>query len=347
MIEDDIRYILSHFDRQEFLFPRSIMTSKTKGQTFVDSEEQMIEYFKESNFVDCRINGYPFHDETERRKLYPSFIFIDLDLSLCSTCKYPIRKLDYILKQTTKKIEEKIDGHPTILWTGGGYHIYQPMKIVTKDGQKRPLEAFKEFEEFIPIVRNDLTTEIIRFAAKYFTDGKGDPKHNPSIYSCLVRFPGTVNSKYNETVKMIQPWDGKEAIANTLVLPFIDHLTQLRIEAERLRKRYEITRPIADNRKIVWIEKLLDTPIYDHRYFCLWHILIPYLKNIRGLSHNEIIIILTEWLDKCNKLYKVKWKYPQRIKQQLRYDKGYPPISLENLKKENFELYMLLQNSMS
>jgi hypothetical protein len=38
------------------------------------------------------------------------------------------------------------------------------------------------------------------------------------------------------------------------------------------------------------------------------------------------------------------WEYPQRIKEQLKYDKGYPPISLENLKKENFELYEMLKN---
>src|SRR5688572_14284378 len=96
-LEHDIRFILSHFNGQEFLFPRSIMTSKTNGQIFVDYEDQMIENFKKANFVDCRINGYPYHYEKDTRKLYPSFIFIDLDLSLCSTCKFPIRKLDYIL----------------------------------------------------------------------------------------------------------------------------------------------------------------------------------------------------------------------------------------------------------
>ncbi len=62
------------------------------------------------------------------------------------------------------------------------------------------------------------------------------------------------------------------------------------------------------------------------------------------MQREEVIFILTEWLEKCDKLYKVRWRYPQRVKDQLRYDKGYPPISLENLKKENFELYKLLQN---
>jgi hypothetical protein len=71
--------------------------------------------------------------------------------------------------------------------------------------------------------------------------------------------------------------------------------------------------------------------------------LIPYLKNIKGLSQNEIISILTEWFEKCDRMNKVKWNYTQRIKEQLKYDKGYPPISFDNLKKENFELYEILK----
>jgi len=344
MFLENTEIISSHFNGQEFLFPRSIMTLKTNGQVLVDSRDQMIKYFEESNFVDCRINGYPYHYDKDIRKLYPSFMFIDLDLSLCSTCVYPIRKLDYILKQTLKKIKEEINGHPTVLWTGGGYHIYQPMKIETNDKEKQPLESFKEFEEFMPITRNDLTTQFIRFASKYFTNGKGDPKHNPSIYSCLIRIPGTINSKNNETVKIVQKWDNIEVDAKPILLPFLDHLIQLKIEDEELKKIKPHTSDfIGNNKKITWIEKLLETPISDHRYYCLWHILIPYLKNIKRLSDSEVILILKEWLDKCDKTNRIRWHYPQRIKEQLRYDKGYPPISLESLKKENFELYNLLQ----
>ena len=92
MTNDNLSFILSHFKGQEFLFPRSIMASNTNGQVFVDDEERLSQFFEESNFVDCRINGYPYHYENDSRNLYPSFIFIDLDLSLCSTCKYPIQK---------------------------------------------------------------------------------------------------------------------------------------------------------------------------------------------------------------------------------------------------------------
>ncbi|MGD9673729.1 MAG: hypothetical protein AB7U98_09650 [Candidatus Nitrosocosmicus sp.] len=71
--------------------------------------------------------------------------------------------------------------------------------------------------------------------------------------------------------------------------------------------------------------------------------MIPYLLNIKRLPEDKIASIIANWLDKCNNLNKIRWRYPQRIREQLRYDKGIPPISLENLKKENFELYKLLQ----
>lgn len=344
ILTENINITLSYFSGQEFLFPRSIMTSKTNSQVFVDSEDQIIRYFEEANFADCRLNGYPYHHKDERPHLYPSFIFVDLDLSLCSTCKYPIRKLDYILKQTLLKIQEEIHGYPTVLWTGNGYHIYQPIKIVTEKGEKLPLDSFKEFEEFVPILRNDLCTEFIRFANKYFTNGKGDPKHNPSIYSCLIRIPGTINSKNAETVKIVQKWNDVEALANPLILPFVEDLKQRKSEIEESSKRRDKFISKNSNNRIAWIDKLLQNPLSDHRYFCLWRILIPYLVTIKGLPEHEVIAILNEWLDKCNDLNKIKWKYPQKIKDQLRHDKGYAPISLANLKKENIQLYMLLQN---
>jgi hypothetical protein len=341
MFNDNIQFMISHFKGQEYLFPRSIMTAKTNGQVSVDSKDQIIKYFTEANYVDSRINGYPYQ-ESERSNLSPSFIFIDLDLSLCSACKYPIRKLDYILKQTLRKIQEEMNGQPTVLWTGGGYHIYQPIKIATQKGERLSLTSISDFKKFLPFIKNDLTTEFMRFAGNYLTDGKNDPKHNPSIKSCLIRIPETINSKYNEKVTIVQKWDGNEANAKNMLIKFIDHLIQRKTEYEASSMENQWIK--ININKIGWIEQLLDTPLEDHRYFCLWHILIPYLMNIKKLPKDEIISILTKWLDDCNRLNRVRWNYPQRIKEQLRYVKDYAPISLENLKKENFKLYKLLQN---
>lgn len=224
-IDKNIQFILSHFNDQEFIFPRAIMTANTNGQVYVYSQDEMMKYFVEANFIDCRINGYPFFHEQDNKKLYPSFIFINLDLSLCNTCKYPIRKLDYILKQTLNKIQQEINGHPTVLWTGCGYHIYQPIKIVNNIPQEKiSLESISDFNQFLWYTKNDLTTEFIRFACKYFTNGKNDPHYNPSTKSCLVRIPESINSKYNEKVRIMQRWNGKEGDVKSIIPCFYDNL---------------------------------------------------------------------------------------------------------------------------
>jgi hypothetical protein len=344
IIKRNAQFILSHFDYQEYKFPRAIMTLKTKGQVHVNNEEEMLEHFMESDLKDCRINGYPFYEEEDCR-LYPSFIFIDLDLSLCNVCKYPERKLDYILKQTLNRIEKEINGVPTVLWTGGGYHIYQPITVHNPNGKERkeryPLDHIHAFKEFLPYVNNDLTTEFMRFAAKYFTNNQKDPKHNPSIKSCLIRVPETINSKYNFNVKIRQKWDGKEANASVIASYFRHNLMQRKSEHEK--KTIDKVRYIHIN-KIGWIEKLLETPLADNRKYCLWKILIPYLANIKKLPKYEIFPILIEWLDKCDRMKSIDFRSQSRIEDNLRNVKDYLPISFDNLKDDNFELYKALKS---
>ncbi len=66
-IYEGIRYILSHFEKQHELFPRTIMTSKTGGQIKVEYESdiqnsihKIFNVFKESSYSDCKINGFPY-----------------------------------------------------------------------------------------------------------------------------------------------------------------------------------------------------------------------------------------------------------------------------------------------
>src|SRR6266540_6956493 len=134
-IEPD--FILNHFP--EPIFPRTISTFKSQGKQFeVFSKEEMIKAYQESNFVDCRVNAYPSYTEYKGIQRYPpNFIFADLDLSTFSE----LQALERALQTTLKIIRVKINGHPTVLWTGNGYHIYQPIEAVI-------LEEFIQFEEF-------------------------------------------------------------------------------------------------------------------------------------------------------------------------------------------------------
>jgi len=229
IIRKNLQFILSHFKGQEYKFPRVIRTLKTNGQIYTNNEEEIFQHFLEAGFTDCEINGYPFYEDANR--LSPSLIFIDLDLSLCNICKYPKRKLDYILKQTLNKIKKEINGTPTVLWSGDGYHIYQPIIFGNpKDKEKTSIEIVTQFNEFLPYVNNDLTTEFMMFAVKYFTNDLKNLKHKPSIKSCLIMVPETINSKYNLKIEIVRKWDGKDADANKITLNFLDNLIQKKYE---------------------------------------------------------------------------------------------------------------------
>ena len=98
----------------------------------------MLKAYEESNFVDSKVNAYPSYTEYKGIQRYPpNFIFADLDLSSFKDSL----TLERALVATLKTIRLKINGSPTVLWTGNGYHIYQPIDAII-------LEEFKQFEEF-------------------------------------------------------------------------------------------------------------------------------------------------------------------------------------------------------
>jgi threonyl-tRNA synthetase len=128
-IEDGFDFILSHF--QEPIFPRKIMTKGLGYQVEVFNKQEALEYFKKSKYKDCRINAYPSFTNYHGINMTPvSFLMVDLDLKDFKTS----RSLEKVLYKTSERIrkEEKqeegsISGNPTVLWTGNGYHIYQPV----------------------------------------------------------------------------------------------------------------------------------------------------------------------------------------------------------------------------
>ncbi|HEY7571263.1 MAG TPA: hypothetical protein VH796_07840 [Nitrososphaeraceae archaeon] len=192
MISGNVDFILSHF--QEPIYPRKIMTKQLGYQKEIISKEELMKYFESSNYEDCRINAYPpFTNYQGINRVAPSFVMIDLDLRDFGNVQINLDKgLDKILR----KIKSVMHGQPTVLWTGNGYHIYQPMEGFI-------LEEEERFAKLKPDGK-DLTSRFIQFAEEYLTNKKGDPQHNPTVNSCLVRIPGTINSKCAQKVKIIQ-----------------------------------------------------------------------------------------------------------------------------------------------
>ena len=177
-VQDGLDFILNHF--QEPLFPRKIMTKKLGYQLELFNKEEILEHFKDSNYEDCRINAYPSFTEYHGINRTPiSFLMV------VNETKKGKAVLDRALNKTLQKIRKSIGGNPTVLWTGNGYHIYQPVSGFI-------LEEYETFYELTKYVDKDLTSMFIQFAEEYFTDYAADRLPNPTVKSCLVRIPGSV-----------------------------------------------------------------------------------------------------------------------------------------------------------
>ena len=308
------------------------MTKALGYQKEVFNVQEAVEYFRASNYEDCRINAYPSYTKYNSiNRTAPSFLLIDIDLKDFASKERLDRAMNRILKRT----ESKMSGHPTVLWTGNGYHIYQPVAGFI-------LEEEEVFAKFIDPNGKDLTTKFMQFAEEFLTNKKGDRQHRPSINSCLVRIPGTLNSKCAQTVKIIQRWDGQRPAIQYLLRDYRRWLIDERLAQSRYSKR---VRPQTTNSTVIrWIEKLLQTPLDDYRKYVIWRILSPYLVNIRKYSAEETSTMIRNWLDKCRSLRQLDFSPNYIIKHDIdsAIRGGYLPISLEKLKTENEYLYDIL-----
>jgi non-catalytic primase subunit PriX-like protein len=337
---------MGHFKGQERYFPRTISTKATQGrQILIDGPGEAMDRYEEANFMDCRISAYPPPSATSsfvgvNLDIAPSIIMIDLDWETFKTQK----AFEMALSRTLDNIRKFVNSNPTVIWSGSGYHIYLVLDAF-------PLES-------VDLFNNDrfgtkASQKFLRYAEAYLSNGKCDPQHNNtvSLRNCMLRIPGSINSKNGEPVRVIQKWNGSRPNIRYLLEGFYVHLCGQRIEElqsrsthQKINSNSERRIPVAGNR-IEWIENLLRTPITDHRKFSIWRILVPYLLKIRGLSQEQTHTIILEWLEECGRIQRLEFNPSSRIKGALNSSKNFLPISMNKLKVENEGLYHLLQNN--
>jgi Primase X len=85
--------------------------------------------------------------------------------------------------------------------------------------------------------------------------------------------------------------------------------------------------------------------IADHRKYRIWHILAPYLFNVRKLQDNEATDTIREWLKRCDSVKRISFDEISRIRYNIQSvrKKGYYPIGWNQLKTDNVGLYNLLK----
>jgi hypothetical protein len=265
-----------------------------------------------------------------------------------------------ILKiSSTFRIYNKSIKPVTVIWSGKGYHLYIPA-----DSKGKILEQIPKFKKF-----KEPSKEFLRFAEWYLSNGKCDNEHNKTVSfnNCMLRIPGSFNSKNNVQIRIVQKWNGPYKVPIHLL--YDKFLTYLFNQSQKLIHRSKPT--LSENDKILklsvlqrfyqrrnttknsipWIEKLLKTPISDHRKYSIWRILAPYLINVKCLSFDEAFNIIDKWLNKCDELKSLDFDSELKINGCLTnaIDRYYLPISLDSLEKEpktlktdNRELYDVL-----
>ena len=83
--------------------------------------------------------------------------------------------------------------------------------------------------------------KFLQFAERYLTGNRNDSGHHPAIRSCMLRVPGSLNSKCKAVgidgeVKIIQRWDGHRPDYRLLLGSFYAYLVG---ELEKERSRYQ------------------------------------------------------------------------------------------------------------
>jgi len=335
-------FMLSHFD--EPLFPRTIMTYVLGRQVKVFDRRSLLDQLKRSDYQDCRINAYSslFQQEESLRvysddvKLRVTIIVIDLDPKDLGNSK---EKLDVSLQEALKKIKETINGCPTVLDTGNGYHIYQPIKGIILDEIDELKGYISSYDKFY------LSNRFLKFAEQYFTECRCDAQHNPTIKSCLIRVPGTLNSKCGKEVRIIHEWDYYKPSIEPIIPSFKKYLvtqqSSINGDSDFQMISSSNNKYVINQNKYAWVDVLLENPLGDYRKFIIRRIVAPYLIVVKRLPYGECVKIINDWLVRCNCVERLRFNAKYTTEKCLKNAKrvGYRPISLEKLQEENHSLY--------
>ncbi|GDY16621.1 hypothetical protein LBMAG54_14770 [Nitrosopumilaceae archaeon] len=285
---------------EEPYFPRTISTKKKgNAQVVINSIDEAIQYFEDAKWFDCRISLF---GQNEIEQIIPNAIFIDLD--------------DKDALEIVKiRIRELIGGIPLVISTGLGYAIIQPIQIKSMKGIE--MGNLSDYE---------ISQKFLKFAKDYLTNDRADSKNHPSLKSCLIRVPYTINSKNDSIVEFKESWNGQRvSVKNIPFRKYIEHITK-----QSYPSKYTGT---INPQKFQWIEQLLKIKINDHRNFLLFDV-CRYLVNIKKFSVEESMDIIHIWLDSLEySKSKILYEAKKAIKD------GKLPRKLETIQTTNPEVF--------
>ena len=206
-----VNFLLQHLAKPDF--PRTIATKLTEGKQFiVSSKEEAISFYKEANYMDCRLAAYPYNVNNTAPQII-DFVMLDLDLNNFS---YSRQKLDMALNKILMLLK-KDNVEPTVIWSGNGYHVLVPLEPL-----QCILEDMSEFSKF-----TEPSKKILRFLEKHISKGNSDSVHNSTVSfgNCMLRVPHSFNAKHGSIeVKIVKEWNNKRLRIKPLLGDFLAYL---------------------------------------------------------------------------------------------------------------------------
>ena len=389
---DGLAFNLTHlFDGGPYYWPRTISTSLTEGKQIpVYSSSEAILRFKESLFLDCRISAFKYLKSSQQYSsstftssiLQPStqqqdiccvnFNIIDEDVSPSTSSsglksRQDLLNMDSVqqtISNICKTFHVRRSFNPTtILSTGNGIHYYTPMDTQNLSNRllllRRRHSINSRRKNELRKLSKDPAKDFLRFTEFFLSNGICDPVHNNTVSpnNCMMRLPGSINSKNLAQVRVLHSWNGSRKVqADLLYDNFIKYLKKQAsaikrdkqrdtlLILQRQRQRQEQNQDIINDdsafgifrrrkleyqkqrlyddagiERIEWIDKLHATPLNDHRKYCIWRIFSRYFINVKHLSFNESYEKISEWLNRCAKLKRLNFNPDSRITEKLEY----------------------------
>ena len=273
-IKEGINFILNHFHKHD-VFPRAVSTQALPGESpiIIHDENEMFRAYERSGFIDCRVSVYSAF--TTEKFIHhnginihaPDFIFINLT-SKYSSLSSPLPTSPTILScnagnglvdqakelfSILQNIKDLLyEARPTILWTGNGFQVYQPVKTITLEDMEEEyidLEYLEEFRKFVSRqqVLSNLFLEFLkqrllsynnttRLYSLYYqlyksssSSSSSHPPHSFFLDPSMLMIPGTLNSECivdskEQEVEIAQVWDGNRPKVDLLLADFQGYL---------------------------------------------------------------------------------------------------------------------------
>jgi len=174
-------------------------------------------------------------------KQEPNFLFIDLDSQTLD--------IDKELGHTLANIKSKFENsavEPTVLWSGRGYHIYLPVNALMLENES----LFEDIDVYDP------SRKFLQWSEQHLSNNKADPCHSlgVSFNNCMLRIPGSINSKVNRQVIVIQKWNGIKASIRPLLYDFYIHLANIKLrEVQGIKAKRD---PVSRRFYTYWRKKI-------------------------------------------------------------------------------------------